>query len=198
MLNVSDSPALVVIVGPGAGGKMTGGRAVTAQTGFPLLHNHMSIELLLPIFPFSSAAFGRLNDLIRIEILREAAATLPGLVFTYIWAFGEPGDAEAVARYTQPFRDQGGRVVFAELSASLDARLGRNRTADRLSAKPSKRDLTASEQRLLRQHARYEMNSTGEFDGRDDWLRIDTTDLAPGDAASRIVERFGLPSGGSA
>lgn len=52
-----------------------------------------------------------------------AASALPGLIFTYVWAFDQPTDAAAVESYAAPFRARGGRVVFVELEADQDERL---------------------------------------------------------------------------
>jgi hypothetical protein len=45
---------------------------------------------------------------------------------------------------------------------------------------------------LLEADTKYRLNSEGEFDGRPDYLRIDTTSLSPADAALQIIGHFGL------
>ena len=50
------SQTLVVIVGPPAVGKMAVGTELSALTGLPLFHNHLSIEAVLPVFDFGSPA----------------------------------------------------------------------------------------------------------------------------------------------
>ncbi|HYE57908.1 MAG TPA: hypothetical protein VD948_05355, partial [Rhodothermales bacterium] len=109
-----------------------------------------------------------------------------------VWAFD---DAAAVESYAAPFRARGGRVLFAELEATLDERLRRNETAFRMAEKPSKRDVTASRRHLLDTDARYRLNSGGAFDDRDDYVRLDTTALSAEEAAARIVDRFNLLGG---
>ena len=50
-MNTTDSsPTLVIICGPPAVGKMTVGLELSALTGIPLFHNHMSIETVLDCF----------------------------------------------------------------------------------------------------------------------------------------------------
>jgi hypothetical protein len=44
--SVAEGPVLVVIVGPGAVGRMTVGREVADRAGFPLLHNHVTAHRL--------------------------------------------------------------------------------------------------------------------------------------------------------
>jgi len=186
---------LVLIVGPPAVGKMTVGYELAARTGLRLFHNHHTIDLVLRFFAFGTPPFRRLVGEFRRRILEEVAASdLPGLIFTYVWAFDDPSDAAAVEGYADIFRRRGGRVVFAELEASLSERLRRDETEFRLAEKPFKRDLEASRRRLLEDDARYQLNSRGAFDGRADYFRLDTTDLTAAEAAARIIARFDLPS----
>ena len=184
---------LLVLVGPPAVGKMTVGHALAERTGLRLFHNHHTIDLVLRFFPYGTPPFQRLVGEFRRRILGEVAASdLPGMIFTYVWAFDDPRDAQAVEAYARPFRARGGRVVFVELAATQEERLRRNETEFRLAEKPFKRDRAASRQQLLDTDARYRLNSAGEFDGRPDWLRLETTALAAEDVAERIVAHFGL------
>jgi hypothetical protein len=173
---------------------MTVGYEIAARTGMRLFHNHHVIEPLLEIFPFGSPPFSRLVQEFRRRVFEEAAASdLPGLVFTYVWAFDQPEDDAAVERLASIFSSRGGRVVFAELEARLEERLRRNETPLRLEKKPSKRDLVASRARLLENDQRYQLNSDGRFAGRPDHLVIDTSDLSPDVVAERIIRHFALP-----
>jgi hypothetical protein len=189
------TPMLVMIVGPPAVGKMTVGHELAARTGLKLFHNHLTIELVLRFFPFGTPPFVRLLGEFRRRIFEEVAASeLPGLIFTYVWAFDDPRDAAAVEGYTQIFREKGGRVVFVELEATKEERLRRNETEFRLAEKPSKRDIVASRERILSDHTRYQLNSRGAYDDRPDWLRLETTNLTAVETAERIIARFDLPT----
>lgn len=195
MTEPSNPPSLVFIVGPPAVGKMTVGYELARRTGLRLFHNHQTIELVLGFFPYGTPPFMRLVMEFRRRIFEEVAASgLPGLIFTYVWAFDHPADATAVASLTSIFSERGGRVLYVELEATQEERLRRNETEFRLSRKPSKRDLDASRRRLLDDDARYRLNSVDEFAGRDDYLRIDNTALTPAEAAERIIARFSLPA----
>lgn len=188
-------PTLLFVVGPPAVGKMTVAQAVAERTGLRMFHNHLSIEIALRYFDFGTPAFHRISGSIRRQVVEEVAASdLPGLVFTYVWAFGEPGEAEAVDGYARPFRERGGRVLFLELEASQSERLRRNVGETRLAEKPSKRNLESSRRSLLELDARYQLNSGGAYDERTDWLRIDNTDLSAVEVADRVVEHFSLPA----
>lgn len=191
------APMLVFIIGPPAVGKMTVGYELARRTGLRLFHNHQTIELVLQFFPFGTAPFVRLLREFRRRIMEEVAASdLPGLIFTYVWAFDRPSDHTSVGELAAIFTSRGGRVVYVELEATQEERLRRNETEFRLAEKPSKRDVAASRQRLLEHDAVYRMNSAGEFDGRADYLRIDNTALSPEDVAERIIAHFSLGRAG--
>ena len=184
---------LLFIVGPPAVGKMTVGEQIAARTGLRLFHNHMAIEPVLRFFPFDSPPFGRLVDRFRRDLIEEVAASdLPGLIFTFVWAFDLPGDELAVDGFAKPFRRRGGRVLFLELEASQEERLRRNRGASRLAEKPSKRDVAFSERNLLELDQQYRLDSGGRFDGSTDYLRIDNTKRSPADVADMTITHFGI------
>lgn len=178
---------LVLIVGPPAVGKMTVGHELAQRTGLRLFHNHHTIELVLRFFAFGTPPYRRLVDEFRRRVFEEVAASdLPGLIFTYVWAFDDPRDAATIERYSAIFRERSARVVIAELEASQEERLRRNETAFRLAEKPSKRDVAASRRQLLSDDVEYQLNSRGVFDGRADYFRLDTTQL------SAMTWRYGL------
>ena len=187
-------PLLLFVVGPPAVGKMSVGQAITERTGLRLFHNHLAIELALRYFDYGTPAFRRIDGTIRRLVLGEVAASdLPGLVFTFVWAFDLPEEQEYVDECARPFRERGGRVLFVELEATQAERLKRAAGVSRLAAKPSRRDLDAARRDLLETDARYQLNSGGKFDGRPDYLRINNTLLTPGEVAERVIEHFALP-----
>jgi len=99
------APTLLFVVGPPAVGKMTVGREISKRTGLRLFHHHLSAELVLPFFDFGSPAFDRLVDRFRRHLIEEVAASdLPGLIFTYIWAYDLPGEQKTLERYAHPFQ----------------------------------------------------------------------------------------------
>jgi hypothetical protein len=187
------APLLLFIVGPPAVGKMTVGYEIARRTGLRLFHNHQTIELALQFFEFGTPAFGRINEEIRQMIFKEVAASdLPGMIFTFVWAFDRPEDAATVERYAAPFRARGSRILVVELQATQEERLRRNQTELRLAEKRSKRNLEWSRSHLLEVDRKYRLSSDGDLDGRNDYLRIDNTELSVEAAAERIIRAFGL------
>lgn len=136
---------LVLLFGPPAVGKMTVGRAMAARSDFRLFHNHMTIEPLSQVFGYGSHEFNVLNAEFRTRVLEEAASGGRDLVFSLVWALDDVEDLQIIRSYVEIFD---GDVALVELRAPLDVRLERNRGAERLDAKPSKRDLEWSDQNL--------------------------------------------------
>ena len=190
---------LVFVFGPPAVGKMTVGREIAARTGYKLLHNHMTVEPVLDVFPFGSPPFGRLVNEFRRRILEEAVLALDGLVMTMVWGLELEEDLALVSSYVDLVERPGGRVTFVELAAPLGARLARNNTELRLEAKRSKRDPEFNDANVVALEE-YVMNtSPGEhtaarrlLDGHEH-LRIDNTDLSAAAVADRVVATFRRP-----
>ncbi|MEC0284322.1 DEAD/DEAH box helicase family protein [Terribacillus saccharophilus] len=183
---------VILLFGPQAVGKMTVGQELEKRMGYRLLHNHMTIDLLVPFFGFSDEMW-RLSTLFREEIYRSVAKTnLPGFIFTFVWDFSSHEDWETVDRMCAIFKKQDIPVYFVELQAGVDTRLKRNVTENRLEHKPTKRNIAFSEADLLR------TMETGRLQSREgeiketNYLRIQTDDLSASKTAERIVQHFGL------
>ncbi len=182
----------IVIFGPPAVGKMAVGRAIEAATGVRLFHNHVAIEPVLRFFAFGSEPFVRLVGEFRDRIFEEVAASdLPGMSFTFVWNLDDHNDTNFLERACARFTQQGHQVAFVELTATLQERLVRNRGADRLDEKRSKRNLEASEKNLL-DLERYRLNSHGTIPLAHPHMLIDNTTLAPGEVADRVIDWLGL------
>lgn len=182
----------VLIVGPQAVGKMTVGQELARLTEFKLFHNHMTLEPLLALFGDGPETW-RLSNAFRRMIFDAAAhSALPGLIFTYVWAFDDPAAWQFVREACAIFTTAGHETFFVELEAPKDVRLGRNGTPERLAAKPSKRDVAASAERLVRATQDHRLNSEpGEIT---EWpyLRIDTTHTPAPAVARHIKKAFGF------
>ena len=101
---------------PGVG-KFTVGRELEALTGFPLFHNHLTVDLVTTLFDFGSPEFVDLREHIWLEAFQRAArAGLPGLIFTFA---GERTVPEGfVQRASDAVEGAGGEVVFVELDGT--------------------------------------------------------------------------------
>lgn len=177
----------VLITGPHAVGKMTVGQELSKLTGLKLFHNHMTIDLVLQFFEFQDPAARRLINLFRQEIFEAVAASqLPGLIFTYMWAFDAPSDWAYVKEVTDFFERAGAEIFIVELEADYNLRLERNRTENRLAHKPTKRNLEHSEHTFKHLEDKYRLNSLPGEVKYPNYLRINNTHMAPEVCAKHI------------
>lgn len=184
----------LIIFGPPAVGKMTVGNAIREQTGMPVFHNHLSIDPVLNFFPFGSEPFERLVGDFRRNLISEVAnSELPGLIFTFVWSFSEDQDAEFLAGLCELFNDDA-NIAFVELRADLQERLIRNKSEDRLTAKPTKRDVAKSESLMLQHEKEHQMNSDGSIPFEYPHLQIDNTHLSAREVANRVIKELSLPT----
>ena len=191
---------LVILFGPPAVGKMTVGYELCKLTGYKLLHNHMTVEPVLEIFPFGSPPFLRLVGEFRRRIVEEALeAELPGLVMTFVWALDLESDTAGIQAFIELAESRGGRVRLVELYADQAERLRRNATEFRMDRKRTHRDQELSVQ-ILRDLDRDRVMNTGsetpttaqallEEHGH---VRIDSTDLEAAETAKVIAGHLGL------
>ena len=73
----------VVIYGPPASGKLTIAQQLSQLTKLKLFHNHLTVDLLLSVFEFGSAAFVGLREQIWLSVMRQACEEKVGLIFTF-------------------------------------------------------------------------------------------------------------------
>ncbi|MBP3520977.1 MAG: shikimate kinase [Oscillospiraceae bacterium] len=181
---------LIILFGAAAVGKMTVGQELCKITPLRLFHNHMTIEPVLEVFgEFHAQAIRRLRDVFFEEF---AATDNYGMVFTFMWDFDDPEDWAGVAGIADIFKRRGAEIYYVELVADQQIRLERNKTENRLAHKPSKRDLVASEARVLAEDAKHRLASRPGELPFENYLRIDNTHLSPEAAAQQIKAHFGF------
>lgn len=181
---------LVIIFGPQAVGKMTVGQELEKISDLKLFHNHMTIDLVSPFFSYDTPEGKRLVGLFREEMFQAAAKSeLPGLIFTYVWAFDLEQDGAYIRHLTDMFTAQGAEVCYVELEAEVFERLERNKSENRLQYKPTKRDLAWSEQDLLDSMNDYRLNSEPGEITHERYLRINNTNISP-DQTARLIQKY--------
>lgn len=186
-------PKFVTIIGPQAVGKMTVGQELSKMIGYKLLHNHMTIEMVRLIFDYDKETYNKMNQIIRYEIFKEfSKSNEKGIIFTGCFDFGKDFEKEKAQMDTWMSLFEESYVI--ELEASLEERLKRNKTANRLEHKASKRDLEWSEQDLLKSIKKHKLNSEpgeGEKIFRN-YFKINNTNIPAKDVAKMIKEKFNL------
>lgn len=181
---------VVFLFGSAAVGKMTVGQELAKITKLRLCHNHMTIEPVIEIF---GKYDGYVTMRLREVIFEEYAKTDNyGIIFTFMWAFNMKEDWDYTNHVREIFEPYGAEFYYVELVAPQEIRLQRNVSENRLSNKASKRDIEASNARLINDDNKYRLES---YDGEipfENYIKIDNSHLEPDEAAKMIKERFDL------
>lgn len=176
---------LVLIIGSGAVGKMTVGQELMKITNLRLFHNHMMIEPVIDIFGyFNGDTILKLREIIFDDFVKSESE---GMIHTLMWAFDMESDREYVNNLASKFDE----VYCVELIASQEVRINRNKTENRLANKASKRDIQASNNRLLNEDKHRLVSNEGEIPFRN-YLRINNENISAKEVASMIKKTFNL------
>lgn len=176
---------LVLIIGAGAVGKMTVGQELMKITNLRLFHNHMMIEPVLEIFgKFKGDTILKLREIIFDDFTSDNNY---GMIHTLMWAFDMPTDWEYVENLASKFDE----VYCVELIASQKVRLERNKTENRLINKASKRDIEASDKRVLNEDLHRLVSNDGEIPF-ENYLRINNESFSAEEVAKIIKDKFSL------
>ena len=176
---------LVYLYGPPGVGKLTVARELAALTGYPQLHNHLTVNLVSTLFPYGNADFTRLLRQFRLVMTEEAVRADIDLIVTNVNS-GSPDQHTFIQRLAEVVAEGGGSTLFVQLICAHDVWL--TRIADesrRAESKPTDPDL------ILRLFEQKDPFAPLPFEPR---LTLDTTHLSPGEAAAQIVAHYALPS----
>lgn len=189
-------PNLVVLFGPPAVGKAAIGHELAALTGYRFFHNHLTADPAAALFGWGGEQFGRMVHAIREVLLKEAAAdaSIPGVIFTYVWDLDSQDEASTMSRYAGLFEGHGGTASFVELTAGLATRIGREGSEFRVQLKPAQRDVAAARARQVETAAQYRMNTDGKLPIEYPHLTLNTEDYEPRAAANVIIDALALES----
>lgn len=122
-LEPSDSPTLVYIYGPPASGKLTVAERLRNLTGYALFHNHLTVNALVPVFPFGSEPFASVLHRLRLDVFETAARAGISLIFTNNSVWGGPNPRRRFAEFAdhaaRRVSEAGGQTLFVSLAAPL-------------------------------------------------------------------------------
>jgi hypothetical protein len=168
---------LVFIHGAPAVGKLTVARELSQLTGFPLFHNHLTVDLVSSLFTFGTPPFVSLREQIWLAAFAEAARNDLSLIFTF-----NPErtvNEEFIKKAVDVVNAAGGRVVFVELTCSQDE-------LEKRMEQPSRKEFgklaSVAQYRSLKDEGAF------EFPKLPNEISIDTTNQSPADSALLINE----------
>ncbi|MCC7368160.1 MAG: AAA family ATPase [Chloroflexi bacterium] len=175
---------VVYVYGPPGVGKLTVARELVAQTGFRLLHNHLTVNLVSTLFPHGTADFTRLVRQFRLTMMEEAVRANVDLVVTNVNT-GSAAQHAFIQSLTDVVAAGGCMTVFVQLTCRRDVWLTRIASESRLSeSKPTDPAV------ILRLFENKDPFARLPFEPL---LTLDTTNLSPADAAAQIAEHYALP-----
>lgn len=184
---------LIIIFGPHAVGKMTVGQELSKITNLKLFHNHMTIDIVNDLFESMPKEKSRLINLFRKEIFEAFSSSEEyGMIFTYMWAFDRQEDWNYINYVEELFSSKGAEIYYVELEADYDLRIERNKTENRLLNKPTKRNLEKSETIFRNLESKYRLNSYKGEITKENYIKINNTNLSPEEAALIIKSKFSL------
>ena len=174
---------LIFLHGMPGVGKLTVARELAGVTGYKLFHNHLTVDLVGSVFEFGTPPFIKLREKIWLDVFSEAASSeVEGIIFTFAF---EPTVGEGFINGVRTtVESRGGEIFFVKLICSPEE-LEKRITSD---SRARFGKLTSLEQF-------HELNDAGAFDDpgvTPDQLVLDTTNLSPDEAASKIASELKL------
>jgi len=185
---------LIVLFGPPASGKAAIGHELAGRLGYRFFHNHLTADPVAALFGWGTPSFGAVLEEVRDVLFRHALAdkSIPGIVFTLVWALDRPEQTAQVEALIALFESHGWAVDLVELLACLDTRIAREGTPFRVKWKPNQGNVEAARQRQRDSAATYRMNSGGALPIARPHVVVDTETCEPAEAAALILQGLGL------
>lgn len=150
----------------------------------------MTIEPVLEIFnDFNVDVILKLRYLIFEEF---AKTENYGMIYTCMWAYDSQEDWEIMNKILKIFKEVGSELYCVELTAPIDVRIKRNITENRLKNKASKRDIAASNERLIQHTKNHRFVSVDGEVPIKNFIRIDNSNIEADVVAKMIKEKFDL------
>jgi broad-specificity NMP kinase len=173
----------VFLYGPPGVGKLTVGQELAAQTGFKLVHNHLSVDLVSALFPFQSEPWGRLLHQVKRDVYVAAVGEGVDIIITGVYA-GTPAAIDEWRTMLQPIWDGGGVVLSVQLMCE------RYELFRRLQAESRRVYGKLTDPRVLAER----MQQVDVFAPLPfvPHMAIDTTSRTPAEVAAVIAEHFDL------
>ncbi len=175
---------VIFIYGPPAVGKLTVAKALADLTGFKLLHNHLTVDVVTAIFEHGSEPYYRLVRKMRFMMIEEAAqASIDGMIMTYVYGTARRA---VVEQYEDVVKDNGGEMCWVRLYCDEATLIERVANEDR-----SQYGKISSAEKLTEKLGELG-NPFAEIDGKPS-LSVDIGQCSAVEAAENIQRHYQLP-----
>lgn len=180
----------VFIIGAPAAGKMTIGQELSKLTGASLFFNHQTIDFALGIYQDFTEEMWEFVRGINFSFLGTSARHHRSVILTGVIDFSNQYHLMYLKDMQDLLHEYHQEILFVELETSLEERLRRNRTENRLKYKPLKRYFEVSEREILETDKTNQLNSQKQPSGLHHYLKIDNTNLSAEEVAKQIQEKM--------
>ena len=180
----------VFIIGAPAAGKMTIGQELSKLTGATLFFNHQTIDFGLGIYQDFTEEMWEFVRSVNFSFLGTSARNHRSVILTGVTDFSNQYHLMYLKDIQDLLNEYHQEILFVELETSLEERLRRNRTENRLKYKPLKRYFEVSEREILETDKTNQLNSQKQPSGLHHYLKIDNTNLSAEEVAKQIQEKM--------
>jgi hypothetical protein len=180
----------IFIIGAPASGKMTIGQELSRLTDATLFYNHKAIDFALEIYQDFTEEMWEFVRGITFSFLETSARNHRSIILTDVIDFSNDYQLIYLKQIQDLLDDYHQEILFVELETSLEERLRRNRTENRLKHKPLKRHIEVSEREILETAETLQLNSQHQPNELFHYLKINNTNLSAEGVAKQIQEKM--------
>ena len=180
----------IFIIGAPASGKMTIGQELSRLTDATLFYNHKAIDFALEIYQDFTEEMWEFVRGITFSFLETSARNHRSIILTDVIDFSNDYQLIYLKQIQDLLDNFHQEVMFVELETSLEERLHRNRTENRLKHKPLKRHIKVSEREILETAETLQLNSQNQPNELYHYLKINNTNLSAEEVAKQIQDKM--------
>ena len=178
------------IIGAPASGKMTIGQELSRLTSATLFYNHQAIDFALEIYQDYTEEMWEFVRGITFSFLGASARNQRYVILTDVIDFSNQYQLMYLKQIQDLLDDYHQEILFVELETSLEERLHRNRTENRLMHKPLKRHIEVSEREILETAETLQLNSQHQPNELHHYFKINNTNLSAEEVAKQIQDKM--------
>ena len=180
----------VFIIGAPASGKMTIGQELSKLTGATLFFSHQPIDFALEIYQDFTEEMWEFVRSVNFSFLGISARHHRSVILTGVTDFSNQYHLMYLKDIQDLLNEYHQEILFVELETSLEERLRRNRTENRLKHKPLKRHIEVSEREILETAETPQLNSQHQPNELHHYFKINNTNLSAEETAKQIQNKM--------
>ena len=178
------------IIGAPASGKMTIGQELSRLTDATLFYNHKAIDFALEIYQDFTEEMWEFVRGMTFSFLGASARNQRSVILTDVIDFSNQYQLLYLKQIQDLLGDYHQEILFVELETSLEERLHRNQTENRLKHKLLKRHIEVSEREILETAETLQLNSQHQPNELHHYFKINNTNLSAEEVAKQIQNKM--------